>query len=87
MAGKPVHVAFGGGRPTSDTGILLLVAAEQLADGILLARCDFDTIRLCPFKVAGRVTEMVTHIKRACYRGPLPDPVRHVRSPHRKPPP
>lgn len=39
MAGKPVHVAFGGGRPTSDAGILLLVAAEQLADGILLARC------------------------------------------------
>ena len=38
MAGKPVHVAFGGGRPTSDAGILLLVAAEQLADGILLAR-------------------------------------------------
>ena len=24
---------------------------------------QFDTIRLCPFKVAGRVTEMVARIK------------------------
>src|SRR6476660_1547913 len=29
VAGKPVHVAFDGGRLTSDTGILLLSAVEQ----------------------------------------------------------
>src|SRR3977135_2316953 len=41
VAGKPVHVAFGGGRMTSDAGILLLEAieprlkiAERLADCI-----------------------------------------------------
>jgi hypothetical protein len=69
MAGKPVHVAFGGGRPTSDAGILLLVAAEQLSNWLMASfwrDTHFDTIRLCPFKVAGRVTEMVTRIKRAC---------------------
>jgi hypothetical protein len=27
--GKPVHVAFDGGRMTSDAGILLLVEIEQ----------------------------------------------------------
>ena len=29
VAGKPVHVAFDGGRLTSDAGILLLAAVEQ----------------------------------------------------------
>jgi len=29
VAGKPVHVAFDGGRLTSDAGILLLSAVEQ----------------------------------------------------------
>ncbi len=29
VAGKPVHVAFDGGRFTSDAGILLLSAVEQ----------------------------------------------------------
>src|SRR5258708_38202526 len=29
VAGKPVHVAFDGGRLTSDAGILLLAAIEQ----------------------------------------------------------
>ena len=29
VAGKPVHVAFDGGRLTSDAGILLLAALEQ----------------------------------------------------------
>ena len=36
VAGKPVHVAFDGGRLTSDAGILLLAAIEQrlgIADG------------------------------------------------------
>ena len=31
VAGKPVHVAFDGGRLTSDAGILLLAAFEQSA--------------------------------------------------------
>ena len=29
VAGKPVHIAFDGGRVTSDAGILLLAAIEQ----------------------------------------------------------
>ena len=29
VAGKPVHVAFNGGRLTSDAGILLLAAVER----------------------------------------------------------
>jgi hypothetical protein len=29
VVGKPVHVAFDGGRLTSDAGILLLAAIEQ----------------------------------------------------------
>jgi len=29
VKGKPVHVAFDGGRMTSDAGILLLAAIEQ----------------------------------------------------------
>jgi hypothetical protein len=44
VAGKPVHVAFDGGRMTSDSGILLLAAIEQRL-GIVgrLAACIEDS--------------------------------------------
>src|SRR5580693_318239 len=43
VAGKPVHVAFDGGRLTSDAGILLLAAVEQrLKIAERLARCIED---------------------------------------------
>ena len=46
---------------------------------------QFDTIRLCLIKVAGRVTEMVTRIKIALPTAyPLPDRLRRSRRPHRQ---
>src|SRR6266699_2224387 len=43
VAGKPVHVAFDGGRLTSDAGILLLAAIEQrLGIAERLADCSDD---------------------------------------------
>ena len=43
VRGKPVHVAFDGGRLTSDTGIFLLSAIEQrLKIGERLAACLED---------------------------------------------
>ena len=43
VAGKPVHVAFDGGRMTSDAGILLLAAIEQrLGIAERLADCIED---------------------------------------------
>ena len=43
VAGKPVHVAFDGGRMTSDAGILLLAAVEQrLGIADRLANCLED---------------------------------------------
>ena len=46
---------------------------------------QFDTIRLCLIKVAGRVTEMVTRIKIALPTAyPLPGRLRRSRRPHRQ---
>ena len=46
---------------------------------------QFDTIRLCLIKIAGRVTEMVTRIKVALpTRVSLPGRVRHARRTHRQ---
>jgi Transposase DDE domain group 1 len=43
VAGKPVHVAFDGGRLTSDGGILLLAAMERpLGIAERLAACIED---------------------------------------------
>ena len=43
VMGKPVHVAFDGGRLTSDAGILLLAAIEQrLGIAGRLAKCIED---------------------------------------------
>ena len=40
-----------------------MLSLRGLAPRPLLADAQFDTIRLCLIKVAGRVTEMVTRIK------------------------
>ena len=46
VKGKPVHVAFDGGRMTSDAGILLLAAIEQrLGIAERLAKCIADPHR------------------------------------------
>ncbi len=43
VMGKPVHVAFDGGRVTSDAGTLLLAAVEQrLGIAERLAECIED---------------------------------------------
>ena len=53
VAGKPVHVAFDGGRLTSDAGILLLAAIEQrLGIAERLADCIED--HPAPRQDAGR---------------------------------
>jgi hypothetical protein len=63
VAGKPVRVAFDGGRLTSDAGILLLAAIEQrlkIADR--LAACLED--RRDPERVVHGLAEMIRY--RAC---------------------
>jgi hypothetical protein len=43
VAGKPVHIAFDGGRLTSDGGILILAEIERrLGTAERLARCIED---------------------------------------------
>jgi hypothetical protein len=45
VAGKPLHVAFDGGRLTSDAGILLLAAIEQrlkIAERLAAVRDEAD---------------------------------------------
>jgi hypothetical protein len=57
VAGKPVHVAFDGGRLTSDAGILLLAAIEQrLKIAERLAACLED--RRDPERVVHGLAEM-----------------------------
>jgi Transposase DDE domain group 1 len=60
VAGKPVHVAFDGGRLTSDAGILLLAAIEQrlkIADR--LAACIEDL--RAPERVRHGLAEMIRY--------------------------
>jgi hypothetical protein len=58
VAGKPVHVAFDGGRMTSDSGILLLAAIEQrLGIAGRLADCIEDP--RAPERVRHTLAEMI----------------------------
>ena len=58
VAGKPVHVAFDGGRMTSDAGILLLAAIEQrLGIAKRLADCIEDP--RAPERVRHTLAEMI----------------------------
>jgi hypothetical protein len=60
VAGKPVHVAFDGGRLTSDAGILLLAAVEQrLKISERLAACIED--RRDPGRVVHGLAEMIRY--------------------------
>jgi Transposase DDE domain group 1 len=60
VAGKPVHVAFDGGRMTSDTGILLLAAIEQrLGIAERLADCIEDP--RVPERVRHTLAEMIRY--------------------------
>ena len=60
VAGKPVHVAFDGGRLTSDAGILLLAAIEQrLGIAERLADCIED--RRAPERVRHGLAEMIRY--------------------------
>src|SRR6202140_2141497 len=58
--GKPVHVAFDGGRMTSDTGILLLAGIEQrLGIAERLAACIEDP--RAPERVRHTLAEMIRY--------------------------
>jgi hypothetical protein len=58
VAGKPVYVAFDGGRLTSDGGVLLLAESEQrLGIAERLARCLEDP--RAPERVRHRLAEMI----------------------------
>ena len=75
--------------PPVDPHRRLLADAEPARSGskdLLLARdAQFDTIRLCLIKVAGRVTEMVTRIKIALPSAPsLSGRLYRLRRPHRQ---
>src|SRR5258708_14649301 len=60
VAGKPVHVAFDGGRLTSDAGILLLAALEhRLGVADPLANCLEDP--RAPQRVRHGVAEMIPY--------------------------
>ena len=60
VAGKPVHVAFDGGRLTSDAGILLLAAVEQrLRIAERLAACLEDPRD--PERVRHELAEMIRY--------------------------
>src|ERR687889_1803524 len=60
VMGKPVHIAFDGGRLTSDAGILLLAAIEQrLGIAQRLADCIED--RRAPERVRHTVSEMIRY--------------------------
>src|SRR5579863_7711152 len=60
VAGKPVHVAFDGGRLTSDAGILLLAAIEQrLKIAERLAACIEDP--RAPERVRHGLAEMIRY--------------------------
>src|SRR6267143_1463793 len=60
VKGKPVHVAFDGGRMTSDAGILLLAAIEQrLKIAERLAACIEDPRD--PERVVHEIAEMIRY--------------------------
>src|SRR5207244_4139008 len=60
VAGKPVHVAFDGGRLTSDAGILLLAAIEQrLGIAERLAGCIEDP--RAPERVRHALSEVIRY--------------------------
>ena len=58
VGGKPVHVAFDGGRLTSDAGVLVLAEIERrLGIAERLARCIEDPAR--PERVRHGLAEMI----------------------------
>jgi hypothetical protein len=58
VMGKPVHLAFDGGRLTSDAGVLVLAEIERrLGVAACLARCIED--RRAPARVRHQLTEMI----------------------------
>src|SRR5437588_5789841 len=60
VAGKPVYIAFDGGRMTSDAGILLLAALEQrLGIAERLADCIEDP--RAPERVRHGLAEMIRY--------------------------
>ena len=60
VAGKPVHIAFDGGRLTSDAGLLLLAAVEQrLKIAERLAACLEDPRD--PDRVRHELAEMIRY--------------------------
>src|SRR5580692_11828096 len=60
VMGKPVHIAFDGGRMTSDAGILLLAAIEQrLGIADRLANCIEDP--RAPERVRHGLSEMIRY--------------------------
>ena len=60
VKGKPVHVAFDGGRMTSDAGILLLATIEQrLGIAARLADCIEDP--RAPERVRHTLAEMIRY--------------------------
>ena len=60
VRGKPVHVAFDGGRLTSDAGVLLLAAIEQrLRIAERLAACIEDPRD--PDRVQHELAEMIRY--------------------------
>ena len=60
LMGKPVHVAFDGGRMTSDAGILLLAGIEQrLGIAERLAACIEDP--RAPERVRHPLAEMIRY--------------------------
>src|SRR5260370_16615566 len=69
VMGKPVHVAFDGGRLTSDAGILLLAPIEQrLGIAERLAKCIEDP--RSPERVRHGLSEMIPYralLFPACY--------------------
>jgi hypothetical protein len=78
VAGKPVHVAFDGGRMTSDAGIVLLAAIERrLRIAERLAACIEDPRD--PERVLHGLAEMIRY--RALLIGrAIPTPTTATRS-------
>src|SRR2546423_9151465 len=60
VAGKPVHVAFDGGRLTSDAGILLLAAIEQRL-GIAERLADWIEEPRAPGRVPHGLSDMIRY--------------------------
>jgi uncharacterized protein len=58
VAGKPVHVGFDGGRPTSDGGMLLLAAVEQrlkIAERLVAGKGQRSQLQLLTLRLCSRM--------------------------------